>query len=188
MPIKEILLLGNPILRTKCENVKKFNDAQTKNTVQDLQETLDNFRTTYGFGKGIAAPQIGVNKKIIFLNVDKPLALLNPIIVRKSRQLMVLWDDCFSFPDLMIKVKRNVSVDVEYKNINGIRKTIHATGDISQLLQHEIDHLDGILAIDRAIDSHHIILRSEWEKLFTDSFKSFLFSSLLSNQPKNPLK
>jgi peptide deformylase len=80
--------------------------------------------------------------------------------------MMTLWDDCFSFPDLLVKVRRHLSIHVEYRNPEGGRHTIRAEGSLSELLQHEIDHLNGVLAIDRAIDSRHIVLRSEFEKLY----------------------
>ena len=89
---------------------------------------------------------------------------------------MTLWDDCFSFPDLLVKVRRNLSIEVRYQDMQGEKHTLKAGQGLSELLQHEIDHLDGILAIDRAIDSKHIVLRSEyekWEKDQKDSAVSF---------------
>ncbi|HUL43373.1 MAG TPA: peptide deformylase [Bacteroidota bacterium] len=165
MAVREILLLGNPRLREPSKPVGNFPDADVRSTVSDLKETLADFRQRNGFGRGIAAPQIGSRLRIIVIQVDKPLPLINPQIVRRSRQMMTLWDDCFSFPDIMVKVKRNISVDVKYRDEKGKECMMNAEGGISELLQHEIDHLDGILAIDRALDSRHIILRSEWKKL-----------------------
>ena len=78
---------------------------------------------------------------------------------------MTLWDDCFSFPDLVVKVRRHVRVEVEYADLHGGRHFLHAEGGLAELLQHEIDHLDGILAIDRAVDPRHILYRDEWLKL-----------------------
>ena len=78
---------------------------------------------------------------------------------------MTLWDDCFSFPDILVKVKRSTTITIRFQDESGKRKTLTADGSLSELLQHEIDHLDGILAIDRAVDSKHIVLRSEWKKL-----------------------
>jgi len=77
----------------------------------------------------------------------------------------MLWDDCFSFPDILVKLERNYSVEVRFTDESGKRRSIKASAAFSELLQHEIDHLDGILAIDRAIDSKHIILRSEYDKI-----------------------
>lgn len=165
MAIKEILLLGNPVLRKKCVVVKRVNDPAVRRTITDLADTLNNFRRQKGFGRGIAAPQISVASRILFINVDRPMALINPKIVSRSKTMMTLWDDCFSFPDILVKLKRNSAVMVEYLDKHGARQLLAAKGGLSELLQHEIDHLDGILAIDRAIDSKHIILRSEYDKM-----------------------
>jgi peptide deformylase len=101
---------------------------------------------------------------MVVIETGEVTVLVNPVIVRRSRKKMTLWDDCFSFPDLAVKVKRNVSVEVRYQDIGGHQHRIHAEGALSELLQHEIDHLDGILAIDRAIDSNHIVYKKELER------------------------
>jgi len=163
MATREILLLGNPALRTPCAPVRKFPSARLRQTVRDLSDTLAFFRRKRGFGRGIAAPQIGIPDRVIFLEETGPL--VNPAITRRSRNTMTLWDDCFSFPDLLVKIRRHLKVSVDYRDVAGKRRTIVAQGGLAELLQHEIDHLDGILALDRAVDSRHIILRSEWEKL-----------------------
>jgi peptide deformylase len=165
MAVREILLLGHPLLRKKCEKVTDFSDPIMRQTIVDLQDTLAHFRSTHGFGRGIAAPQIGVKKKIIFINIDTPTVLINPRITSRSKRMMLLWDDCFSFPEIMVKVRRHLDVHVAYQNETGKKETLEGTDGLSELLQHEIDHIDGILAIDRAIDSKHIIFRSEWKKM-----------------------
>lgn len=160
----EILQLGNPTLRIQCSSVKKFSGLDLGTLVNDLRDTLHDFGARHGFGRGIAAPQIGSAIRVIFIDVDRPMELINPTIVRRSRKMMTLWDDCFSFPTLMAKVRRNLTVEVRYQDIEGKHHTLKAEGALSELLQHEIDHLDGILAIDRALDSRHIIYRTEYEK------------------------
>jgi len=161
----EILLLGNPVLRQPCTAVGNFSDGVVHRTLVDLQDTLVDFRRRNGFGRGIAAPQIGSNQRILFISTDNPLPMINPVILRRSRQMMTLWDDCFSFPEIVVKVKRHTNITVRYQDERGAERTMTAEGGLSELLQHEIDHLDGILAVDRAIDSKHIVLRSEWKKL-----------------------
>ena len=175
MAIREILLLGNPILRMRCENTKNFSDFELRQTVDDLRDTLVDFRSRHGFGRGIAAPQIGVTKKIIFMNIDAEVALFNPEIVKRSRKLMTLWDDCFSFPDILVKVNRYTKISVRYQDASGAKQLLEAEGALSELLQHEIDHINGTLAVDRAIDSRHIILRNEWKKLAQASKKIYSF-------------
>jgi peptide deformylase len=164
MAVKEILLLGNPVLRQKSDSVDDFKNTVVHQIVNDLQDTLNDFRKQKGFGRGIAASQIGVSSRIILVDVEKPMALINPEIIESSTEMMILWDDCFSFPDIMVKVKRNKEIKVRYRDINQNEQIISANGSLSELLQHEIDHLDGILAIDRAVDSKHIILKSEYQK------------------------
>jgi peptide deformylase len=132
--------------------------------VNDLRDTLYDFKKRNGFGRGIAAPQIGVTQRVIFIHVDEPIALINPRIVKQSKKLFALWDDCFSFPNVLVKVKRHHSIEVSYQNELGEKKRLKASGALSELLQHEIDHINGVLAVDRAISSKHITLRSELSK------------------------
>ncbi|MGH2567260.1 MAG: peptide deformylase [Bacteroidota bacterium] len=165
MAVKEILLLGNPILRERCAPVRNAVAEEIRTTINDLRDTLVDFRARKGFGRGIAAPQIGSTSQIIYIDFEYHGALLNPSIIKRSRQKFVLWDDCFSFPDILVKVARSYSIRVSFLDEEGHRRTLNAEGTLSELLQHEIDHINGVLAIDRAVDSKHIILRSEWERM-----------------------
>jgi peptide deformylase len=165
MGIRPILLLGDPHLRAACARVRQYNTPDLSALVADLADTLHDFRRRHGFGRGIAAPQVGDNRRVIFIDCDGPLALVNPEIVRSSRQMMTLWDDCFSFPDLAVKLKRHLSVEVRYRDPEGKEHLLKARGALAELLQHEIDHVNGILALDRAVDSKHIVYKSELEKL-----------------------
>lgn len=163
--IREIALLGNPVLRTPCEPIEDFHSEETRALITDLSDTLGDFRSRRGFGRGIAAPQIGITRQVIFINFEFQGPLINPIIASRSKRTFRLWDDCFSFPDILVKVDRSYEINVEYQDTDGHRRSLKAEGGLSELLQHEIDHLNGILAIDRAIDTRHIVLRSEHEKL-----------------------
>ncbi|MGB2869540.1 MAG: peptide deformylase [Bacteroidota bacterium] len=165
MAVQEILLLGNPVLRKRCTPVRHFSSPDTTSTVTNLRDTLLDFRSRKGFGRGIAAPQIGMGQQVIYIDFEYHGPLMNPRITKRSRHTFRLWDDCFSFPDILVNVRRNTSIVVEFRDEQGTKKTLKATGGLSELLQHEIDHLNGVLAIDRAIDSTHIVLRSEFEKL-----------------------
>lgn len=165
MAVREIMLLGNPVLRAACTPVRRVNTDESRGLVSDLADTLHRFRSEHGFGRGISAPQIGVTQRVIFLDTEYRGPLFNPRIVRKSRGNFQLWDDCFSFPDILVRLNRNASVVVEYDDEHGKGRTLKAEGALSELLQHEIDHVNGILAVDRAIDTRHIILRSELGRL-----------------------
>ncbi|MBI4536205.1 MAG: peptide deformylase [Ignavibacteriae bacterium] len=164
MPVRDILQLGNPTLRVNCDPVRTFDTEELQSLLVDMRETLNDFRARNGFGRGIAAPQIGVTQRVVFIQVEEPIALVNPTITKRSRKQIVLWDDCFSFPNLLVKVRRHLKIEVRYHDEHGKRHSLKAEGAMSELLQHEIDHINGILAIDRAIDSKHIVFRSEFEK------------------------
>ena len=165
MAAKEILLLGDPILRKKCSPVKDPGPGDVKTLVADLRDTLQDFRLRKGFGRGIAAPQIGSIEQVIYVDFEFRGPLINPRIVQRSSKKFTLWDDCFSFPDILVQVVRNYSIMVSFRDESGKARKLKAHGALAELLQHEIDHVNGILAIDRAVDSKHIILRTEYEKL-----------------------
>jgi len=165
--IKRILKLGDPGLWKACETVRNLKSAETKQIIQDLEDTLADFKNRNGFGQGIAAPQIGAQKRILFIDIQEEKIsrlIMNPRIVWQSAEKIQMWDDCFSFPDLMVKVERSREIQVEYLSIDGENCLVTAKGGLAELLQHEIDHLDGILAVERAIDGKSFALRSEWKK------------------------
>jgi len=165
MPGREILQLGNPLLWQPSAAVIDVQSGETRAIIRDLSDTLAGFRERTGFGRGIAAPQIGALRRIIFIRMQPAGfagALVNPAVVWSSSERMELWDDCFSFPDLMVRVSRAARVRVDYQDERGARQSIEAEGDLSELLQHEIDHLDGVLAVDRAVAPHALMTRAEW--------------------------
>ena len=167
MAIKNILLIGNPILRKKSEDIIAFGE-ELHSLITDLKDTIIDFQKRKSIGRGIAAPQIGVLKKVIYLHLpDRSFTLINPEIIWKSKETMDVWDSCFSFDvAFFVKNERFKSIRVKYQNERGelIEETF--CDDISELLQHEIDHLHGILATDHLKDNKDIILRPEWEKRF----------------------
>jgi peptide deformylase len=168
MPRREILQLGNPLLWTKSVEVSDVQSTETKSVTKDLSETLAAFREASGYGRGIAAPQIGVLKRIIFIRMQPSGfcgPLINPEIVWASADRIELWDDCFSFPDLMVRVSRAAQIRADYLDDRGVKRSIDAEGDLSELLQHEIDHLDGILAVQRAVSPQAFATRTEWERI-----------------------
>jgi peptide deformylase len=167
MPSKEILQLGNPLLWQKSVDVDNAGATETRGVIRDLSDTLAAFHESTGYGRGISAPQIGILRRVIFIRMQ-PLGycgpLINPSIVWESGDRFELWDDCFSFPDLLVRVSRAAEIRVDYQDDWGALQTLDAEGDLSELLQHEIDHLDGILAVQRAISPHGFATRAEWER------------------------
>ncbi len=161
MPSREILLLGNPRLYEVCAPVEPQEAGGLAKGVQDLHDTLMAFRARYHAGRAIAAPQIGWMKRIVYMNIDRPVVMLNPVIDQKSEELMTVWDDCMSFPDLFVRVLRHRSCRITFRNERWEEETMMLEGDLAELLQHECDHLDGILAVMRAIDGKSFALRSQ---------------------------
>jgi peptide deformylase len=166
--IRPILQLGNETLRKKSSPVKDFHDENVKRIVEDLCDTLDEARRKFGYGRGIAAPQIGELKRIIFIDAtDLKSAIINPRIVWTSEEKFEVWDSCFSFSvAFFVLIDRYYGIKVEYFDENGRKHMIKAEDKLSELLQHEIDHLEGVLAVDRMKDIKKIVMRSEWEKRF----------------------
>ncbi len=159
--VKEVLLLGNPRLYEVSQPVKKEEREMLAEVVIDLHDTLMDFRNRYGAGRAIAAPQIGVMKRLLYMHIDKPAVFINPKILHKSAEMMSVWDDCMCFPDLLVKVERHKTCTISYRDRDWNEQEMHLEGDLSELLQHEYDHLDGILAVSRALDEQSFALRSQ---------------------------
>lgn len=158
---KEILLLGNPKLYEISEPVKEEELPEAASVVQDLHDTLVAFREKYGAGRAIAAPQIGVAKRILYMYINEPTVFINPRLEAVGEDWMELLDDCMSFPNLLVKVKRHAKCRIAYRDMDWKERELLLEGDLSELLQHEYDHLDGILATMRAVDSRSFYLKQE---------------------------
>ena len=152
MLFEKILRLGNPKLYKKSSKVLPEEVESLLPIANELHELILECRSVYGFGRGIAAPQIGVMKSLVCLNLDKPYILFNPQLSSLSDDMFELWDDCMCFPGLLVKLKRHVSCTLTFYDENWKEHTWQIENDISELLQHEVDHLNGILATQRAMD------------------------------------
>ena len=160
MAVREVLLLGNPRLYEKSEPVQRVELAGLGPIIDDLRDTLLDFRRRYNCGRAIAAPQIGVMKRLIYWHVEKPHVILNPTLDNLAPETFDLWDDCLCFPDLLVRVRRHRSCTVRFLDENWNEQTWNLRDDLSELIQHEYDHLEGVLATQRAIDSHSLAIRS----------------------------
>jgi len=160
MAVQEILRLGNPQLYTKSLAITPDELDEINVVTQDLDDTMMAFRAKYGVGRAIAAPQIGIMKRLIYMNVNKPIVIINPRLVDLSEEMITLWDDCMCFPDFLVRVKRHKSMKIIFRDLQWNEQSFDLDGDLSELLQHEYDHLEGILAFSRAIDNHSFALRS----------------------------
>jgi peptide deformylase len=173
MAIRPVLQLGDPRLREPAQPVNDIRAPEIEDALRDLADTLAHWRSKTGYGRGIAAPQIGVPMRVIFLQLpgEDPWPLIDPVIVERSEEKIVVWDACLSFLSIFMQVERHREITVRYQSLDGELLTFEAGDDrnLSELLQHEIDHLDGVLAIDRVVDMRTICTREEFEKRFRDS-------------------
>jgi peptide deformylase len=161
-----ILLLGDARLRQPAQRVGRFVDERVRREARILVEALDEFRSRHGFGRAISAPQIAIPRRMIAMRMDGwPEVVLDPEIVWRGPARVTLWDDCMSFPFLLVRVERDAAIRVRYTDLEG---RSHQSEELdvatSELLQHEIDHLDGILAVDRAVDGAALVAREEFER------------------------
>jgi peptide deformylase len=150
--IHDILKLGNTRLYEMCEPVLESELKLVPDWVEQLHEAMEDIRRVYKFGRGIAAPQLGIMKRLFYLNLDRPYVILNPELKNLSDEKFELWDDCMSFPNLLVKVARHQSLTLEYRDENWQKQSWTVDGAFSELIQHEYDHLDGILCTMRAVD------------------------------------
>ncbi|WP_044171478.1 peptide deformylase [Flectobacillus major] len=150
--LKDLLLLGDPRLYEVCEPVQVHELPLVHEWVTDLHHVMEEIRAKYHFGRAIAAPQLGIMKRLIYMNIDRPVVFINPIFENLSEEMFELWDDCMSFPQLLVRVKRHKSLTIKYWDENWEEQVWSMENDLAELLQHEYDHLDGILCTMRAID------------------------------------
>jgi peptide deformylase len=160
MAVRKILLLGDPSLYEPSAACRPDELDEISRITVDLHDTLFDFRAIHGFGRAIAAPQIGVRKRLFYLFVDTPIVFINPVLERVGTDEMELWDDCMSFPGLLVRVKRARRCRIDFLDAQWQPCSMGCDGGLSELVQHEYDHLDGILAVQRAIDSRSLALET----------------------------
>lgn len=157
--IRELLKLGDPRLYEASAPITQDDRAQLNGWVCDLHDTLMEYRRTYGAGRAVAAPQIGVFKRLLYMYTDKAYVFINPTMVFPDEETYELLDDCMSFPGLVVRVRRYRRAVIEYLDMDMRPQQMRLEGDLSELLQHEYDHLDGILATMRAVDSKSFFMQ-----------------------------
>ncbi|MDE1179243.1 peptide deformylase [Paraburkholderia sp.] len=160
-----ILPIGSPSLREIAAPITDVRAPDVLREAEALGEAIRAFRAEHGFGRAIAAPQIGIGKRMIGLALpDWPNVVLNPEVIWKSDAQMTLWDDCMCFPDMLVRVARHASVSIQYMTLDGdICCKTHLGRAESELIQHEIDHLDGVLSFDRATGANPVVHRSVFD-------------------------
>jgi len=170
MNIFEIKKYPNPILRKKSEELEEIT-PEIKELVLAMTEIMEKNQ-----GVGLAAPQVGELKRVIVVHPIKersleeksekrPQIFINPEIIKKTKETEIDEEGCLSFPELFLKIKRAKEVEIEALNLNGEKIQIKAEGLPARIFQHEIDHLDGVLFIDRLSFWQRWKFRNQLKKL-----------------------
>jgi len=166
MAIRDIVLMGDPVLRRPATEVEAF-DEELQSLVEDMFETM-----YHAEGVGLAAPQIGISRRILVVDVRERenqkggrVALVNPRVARASEEMDKLVEGCLSIPGLEEVVERPWSVEVHGYDAEGNEVHLEADALFGRALQHEIDHLDGILFLDRVSPLKRKMLLAKWRKL-----------------------
>ena len=148
MPQKKIVIEPDPILRKESKTVEKVDD-ELRRLLDDMLETM------YAApGIGLAAVQVGILKRLIVIDISKdkekkdPLFLINPKIISKSVQTSTYEEGCLSLPGHFAEIERPAECEINFIDYNGKKKEIKADGLLSTCIQHEVDHLDGVLFVD----------------------------------------
>ncbi len=148
MALLEILTVPDPRLKHKSVDVEAF-DGKLQSTVKDMFDTL----YASGNGIGLAAPQVGLKKRIVVIDLKEegksvPLIFVNPKILSFSKEKFINEEGCLSVPEYYAEVERSKEVEVEWFDVKGKKSKKKLAGLLSICIQHEIDHLNGILFID----------------------------------------
>ena len=146
--LRKILIEPDPILRKKCEPLEKV-DIETKKLMDDMLETM------YAApGIGLAAIQVGILRRLVVIDISKaeekknPIFLINPQIIHKSKKTSVYEEGCLSLPGQFAEIERPAECTLKYVDYDGREKELKADGLLATCIQHEVDHLNGILFID----------------------------------------
>ena len=164
MTVHRVRLLGDPVLRTRCAAVTDPTSPAIRIVLDDLKETLRDLKMRYGIGRAISAPQVGAPISVVYIEMDRPMVLINPEIVDVGNEDFTVWDDCFSFINLMVRTQRAYRIKVRHQDLRGKFHTVEFEGDMAELVQHEIDHLEGVLVVDRPAGLDPFCLREEWNR------------------------
>jgi peptide deformylase len=160
--VRDLHLLGSPVLRQRAAPVAVVDDA-VRRLVDDLFETMRAAK-----GVGLAANQVGVARRVAVVDVGPdappPLVLINPAIVSRGEELETAEEGCLSIPEIFGDVERPLAITLEATDVDGRRYTLEAAGFKARAIQHEIDHLDGILFLDHLSAVKRGLLLSKWKR------------------------
>ncbi|MGM0501583.1 MAG: peptide deformylase [Bacillota bacterium] len=146
MAVLKIRELGDPVLRTKANKVDEVTD-KTRNLLDNMEETMRDAN-----GVGLAAPQVGISKDVVVIDVGRGLLeLINPEIIEKSSKTYIDEEGCLSIPNRLDQVERAYQITVKALDRTGEEFELEAEGLLARAIQHELDHLEGVLFIDKTI-------------------------------------
>lgn len=166
----QVALLGNPILRKKAKKVNRLDNQAEQKLIDNMIFTMMDVE-----GLGIAAPQVYQSKRLFIVGshpnsrypnapIMKPKAFINPEITKFSKENEDDWEGCLSIPGVRGLVSRPVKIKTKFKNRKGETKTQEFKGMIARIFQHELDHLNGVVFLDKVKSTKHIMLEKEWRK------------------------
>jgi peptide deformylase len=162
MALRTIELWGSEILRRKADEIRQVDD-ELRTLIDDMFETM-----YHAEGVGLAAPQIGISQRAIVVDVHdevtQPFAMINPRLVEASPEREKGEEGCLSIPGLTAVVERATRVVVEGLDRDGKPLRVEGTGLLGRCLQHEIDHLDGVLFVDKVSPLQRNMLTRKWKK------------------------
>ena len=162
MTLRALHLLGSPVLRQRAANIASVDD-EVRQLVDDLFETMRAAK-----GVGLAANQIGVARRVAVVDVGEefppPLVLINPVITKRSDEVETAEEGCLSIPEIFGDVERPFGITVEAQDRDGKPYTLEVSGYKARAIQHEIDHLDGVLFLDHLNAVKRGLLQSKWKR------------------------
>ena len=165
--ITDTLELGNPALRQVAAVVDDPLSSATQQVIQDLRDTLRDFRARNGWGRALGAPVIGVPQRIVLIEIDdQSIVLINPAFEHWSNEQDDAYESCITFPSLWGVVSRPVRVVVVALDETGTARRWEADGPLARVMQHEIDHLDGLIWLDREPDVESICTNGEYRRRY----------------------
>ncbi|MEA5617650.1 peptide deformylase [Cronbergia sp. UHCC 0137] len=181
--LSPIIQLGNPLLRRKAARVENIQDQQIQKLINDLMTTVNKSN-----GVGIAAPQIAESLRL-FIVASRPnprypdapemqaIAMINPEIIGHSTEIVKDWEGCLSVPGIRGLVPRYQRVEVEYADSSGRQQKQELTNFVARIFQHEYDHLDGLVFLDRVESTEELMTEEEYQKQIVKSSEASTNSS-----------
>jgi peptide deformylase len=165
MAVRPTLQLGNPLLRQAALPIDDIHSAGTQALIADLWDTLHDFRRRYGWGRALSAPVIGVPLRVIVVDFEEQqLVLINPRFERWSREQEFAYESCITFSAIWGAVHRPARVTVVALDSDAVERRYETAGPLARLMQHEIDHLDGLVWLDREPDLASICTTDEYRR------------------------